>query len=175
MPWHLHQPNRPLFLTAAQARASIHQQDAIGWHQFSLGRLSKSFAEMQDTYLKSLNKQQTGLRWTQALIQKLWDIAWDLWEFRNQIKNNTITPQHQWALKKVGLLLKHEQTLGITGLRRKDIHLINTIDSTLLKPLAIQQRRLDTIKLARMAGLAFTTTQDAALIAQQTRFRRFFI
>jgi hypothetical protein len=31
---------------------------------------------------------RTGKRWTVALITKLWDIAWDLWEHRNGILHN---------------------------------------------------------------------------------------
>ena len=29
--------------------------------------------------------QKSSHRWTTALIQKLWDVAWDLWEYRNGI------------------------------------------------------------------------------------------
>ena len=70
---------------------TITDQDAIGWYQFILGRVGRSFAETQHEHLQSIFKKRTGLRWVQALINKLWDVSWDMWAHRNGIKHNTVT------------------------------------------------------------------------------------
>jgi hypothetical protein len=54
-----------------------------------------------------------------------------MWEHRNGIKNNTITPQKRRELDEIGLLLKEQQMIGITGIRQKDAHYIHMIDNTL--------------------------------------------
>ena len=152
----------------------IHQQDIIGWDQFFLGWLTAFFVETQDTYLRLLDKSQMGLRWTHTLINKLWEVLWDLWEFRNGINNNVITPQHQWDLDEVGDQLWQQQTVGIEGLSQKDVHLINMINCTLIKLLRIQLWWLNTIWMTQAAGMAMAMNQDPQLIVQQTCFWQYF-
>jgi hypothetical protein len=139
-----------------------------------LGRIGTNFAAAQDAYLRSLLKKRTGLRWTQALINKLWDTAWDMWQFRNGIKHNTITPQIQRELNEVGDLLRQQLIIGTTGVRPRDAYLINSIDRTLTKPLYVQQRCLDCIKLARTEYALAQATVHPQLVAQQMMFRNFF-
>jgi hypothetical protein len=40
-----------------------------------------------------LGRRNTGKRWATALVVKLLEIAWDLWDHRNQIKFNLETAQ----------------------------------------------------------------------------------
>jgi hypothetical protein len=63
-------------------------QDDIGWDFVLEGCLSSQWAEHQSLYLQSLGKKTSGYRWLTALIRKLWDIAWDLWEHRNGIEHH---------------------------------------------------------------------------------------
>ena len=37
----------------------------------------------QSTYYRMISSQRSGLHWTVAIITKLWDVTWDLWEQRN--------------------------------------------------------------------------------------------
>jgi hypothetical protein len=72
-------------------KAAVAEQDKIGWYNLLLGRLSKKWTDAQQKYLKSIDKRNTGKRWTIAIISKLWDIAWDMWEHRNHITHNSPT------------------------------------------------------------------------------------
>ncbi len=44
---------------------------------------------MQNRYYEWLGGRRSGLRWLTALIQKLWDIAWDMWDIGNRVLHET--------------------------------------------------------------------------------------
>ena len=115
-----------------------------------------------------------GLRWVIALVIKLWQVSWNLWEYRNGIEQNTITPQVQWKLEEIAILLKQQEGLGVKGLRTKDHHLIASIPSTWTKPLKAQQRLLETLVLTREAALVERLAQTALLERRRRRFKSYF-
>ena len=79
----------------------LNKQDAIGWEAAFRGCWSCGWAEAQDQHFKSLQSKKSGRRWLAALITKLWQVAWDMWEHRNGI----LTDQEQGQLAQ---LLKRE-------------------------------------------------------------------
>jgi hypothetical protein len=64
---------------------ALSSQGSIGWRRFFEGWLSIEWALTQQAYYSLIRSRRTGKRWVVSLIQKLWDIAWDLWEHRNGI------------------------------------------------------------------------------------------
>ena len=58
-------------------------QDEIGWEPFLLGFWALHWQSVQQEYLLSIGSKVSIRRWLSAVIQKLWDIAWDLWSHRN--------------------------------------------------------------------------------------------
>ena len=66
----------------------FNSQKQIGWRPLLGGCLSLEWAKVQGTYFKWL-RVKTGKRWVAALIQKLWDVAWDQWENRNEALHDT--------------------------------------------------------------------------------------
>jgi hypothetical protein len=54
------------------------------------GTKSTKWMDAQQKHLKSIGKQTTGKRWTIAIVSKLWDIAWDMWQHRNHVTHNTL-------------------------------------------------------------------------------------
>jgi len=72
----------------------LKQQCIIGWHRFFEGWLSSQWEVVQQHYYSVIKSNKTGKRWVSAIIQKLWDTAWDLWEHRNGVlhkKENFVT------------------------------------------------------------------------------------
>jgi hypothetical protein len=72
----------------------FNEQCRIGWRRFFEGWLSTSWEALQQQFNTVTKSNRTGKRWVSALIQKIWDIAWDLWEHRNGIlheKENVVT------------------------------------------------------------------------------------
>ena len=68
----------------------IHQavikQDTIGWRAAFEGRWTVHIAQVQQRHYHNKRSSRTGKRWLTELIKKQWSIAWDLWEFRNGVK-----------------------------------------------------------------------------------------
>jgi hypothetical protein len=64
-------------------------QDLIGWDYFIEGFIPATWIESQTQHFLSLNRLESGKRWASALIRKMWNIAWDLWEHRNSITHMT--------------------------------------------------------------------------------------
>lgn len=64
------------------------RQSLIGWDFLIEGWLSKEWRSRQQNFL-SLNKNKSSVkRWVSALILKLWEVAWDLWEHRNGVEHS---------------------------------------------------------------------------------------
>jgi hypothetical protein len=73
---------------------AVYSQDAIGWLvSFLLGRLSRTWSDVQARYLESIHRRTTGRRWTIAVLEKLWDVSWDMWEHRNGIAHDPSHPR----------------------------------------------------------------------------------
>jgi hypothetical protein len=51
----------------------------IGWDEFMFGDISILWQEIQARYFREIGKENSGLRWTSALIQKIWQVTWDQW------------------------------------------------------------------------------------------------
>jgi hypothetical protein len=67
----------------------LHDQQTIGWRRFFKGWFAYSWAEMQQRYYNLLWSSRTGRRWASAIVLKLCNIAWDMWEHRNGILHET--------------------------------------------------------------------------------------
>lgn len=74
-------------LRITDPRPLIIQQCDIGWDCFIEGIIGMHWGKQQQIYFQSINSRRSGLRWTIALIKKLWNIAWDLWSHRNGIEH----------------------------------------------------------------------------------------
>jgi hypothetical protein len=72
-------------------REVVLKQDEIGWQSLLEGRPALGWSEVQGRFLQRINSRKSGLRWLTALIQKLWDIAWDMWDNRNRVLHDTET------------------------------------------------------------------------------------
>jgi hypothetical protein len=62
-------------------------QDIIGWNYVVEGWISIEWRQRQAHYFTANNKRNSVRRWVSALILKIWEIAWDLWEHRNGIEH----------------------------------------------------------------------------------------
>ncbi len=120
------------------------------------------------TYKHSIikpNIHSIGKRWTTALIRKLWDVAWDLWEFRNAVYHkqcNLSLHEDTIALDQKVRELTH--TLALTGLLSKDKHLETIpIDRLLGLP------RLRKVEWLLKANLALTRAKQRYFESRRSR------
>jgi hypothetical protein len=112
----------------------VRNQNQIGWQRFIEGWLTKDWAAIQQQYYELIRPHRTGRRWAMALIKKLWETAWDLWEHRNDIFHE----QENIVTRIMGAHLNHQvarlhRHLLQLPLRHNDHHLLSLKLSTLLR------------------------------------------
>jgi hypothetical protein len=140
---------------SAKLRAALIEQESIGWFPFMMGLHTTKFAEIQHHYYLSLDRQNTGLRWTTALITKLFDVAWDMWDQRNKVLKST--PHELFQIDQVraaDATIEAEFKKGKTTLLGKDRHLLRFKRKVKALPLAQKQLWISTVTVARAAHRA---------------------
>ena len=111
-----------------------------------------------------------GHRWTASLIQKLWDISWDLWEHRFGIvhaKENEATFHHMPAVDQE---IRTQFNRGPNGLHQRDHHLFQGNVQDILDALIFyRQRWLHRVETARdRAARRLVTTYSVERQALQS-------
>jgi hypothetical protein len=89
MEWKTRTPRKALRPMEHDLQELQDAQDDIGWDKFMFGNISVLWQEIQAQYFREIGKQNSGLWCTSALIQKIWQVAWDKWEHRNAILYNS--------------------------------------------------------------------------------------
>jgi hypothetical protein len=80
-----HQGEEKIYNRRFVAEQAADLQSNIGWKHFFEGRQIRQWRTLQEEYFRRKSICTSGKRWSRAIILKLWDIAWDLWEHRNGI------------------------------------------------------------------------------------------
>jgi len=62
----------------------INDQESIGRQFIWDGWLSMEWRQYQDQVWKQAWSRQSSKHWASEIIKKLWNIAWDMWEQRNE-------------------------------------------------------------------------------------------
>jgi hypothetical protein len=139
---------------------AIAAQDLIGWLAFFEGCIAIEWAGVQEAHFIWLGRRNTGKRWATSLVVKLWEIAWDLWDHRNQVKHNLETAQDLARRDSILIQVRSEYSFGRAGLPRRDwrlfkrplLSLLDTslhyLDAWLLRVTTArlrQSRRVETI------------------------------
>jgi hypothetical protein len=66
-------------------KQALQQQSRIGWRNLIEGFPAKKWTEAQAQHYIWTKSRRTGRRWAAALVKKLADTAWDMWEHRNSV------------------------------------------------------------------------------------------
>ena len=67
-------------------------QSSLGWNNFFTGRPANSWADAQDSFLRTLPQcYKTGKRWLTQLLLHFQAMSWDFWEARNGILHHAST------------------------------------------------------------------------------------
>jgi hypothetical protein len=139
-------------------------QDDIGWDKFVFDNISVLWQEILVQYFREIGKQTSGLRWTSALIQKIWQVAWDQWEHRNAILHNYENLVTQAESVMIAYRVQMELETGIQGLLQGDRYLLDdhrveksskwTVDSQVswIDTVA-EARHAYTVSITRLRGI----------------------
>jgi hypothetical protein len=112
----------------------LQEQQQIGWDRFFEGWWSEKWASIQQQYYNLGKSTRTGRRWATAIVTKLWNIAWDLWEHRNGIlheEENLITQSMTVQLN--ARVSRVYNDLSSRALRQYDRYLVHQSLYTLLR------------------------------------------
>jgi hypothetical protein len=164
MEWKTNTPKKALRTMEHDLQELQDVQDDIGWDKFMFGNISVLCQEIQVQYFQEIGKQNSGLRWTSALIQNIWQVAWDQWEHRNVILHNYDNLVTQEEAVMIASLVQMELETGIQGLLQGNRYLFDdhrvaksakwTVDSQVswLDTVA-EARQSYTVSLTRLRGL----------------------
>ena len=170
--WHDNVPPAPFnFMGRPNLRAAILAQDDIGWHPFLLGMVSTKLADVQSTYYLQRKRRNTGLRWLVALIKKLWDISWDMWQQRNDINHNTMTPRKILEMEDLHAEVHAQFERGTEGMLPSDHHWMQDKNKILTLPMDRLKLWLQSVRLARNSSVHVARARLAARQGEQQLLR----
>ena len=151
------------FLGLAEA---VRAQDELGWTAAFEGRWSSQWIVIQDRHFANNNLRQTGRRWLTALIKKLWEVAWDLWEHRNGIHQDNLEAAQRRTNQ---ALIREEYIKGAAGLEGFDRCLFHKpLEDRLSAPLMSQNAWVRRIQAARIRA-EYNETSRAARALENLR------
>jgi hypothetical protein len=111
---------------------AIAAQDRIGWLAFFEGCIAVEWAGVQEAHFLWLGRRNAGKRWATSLVVKLLEVAWDLWDHRNQVKKHLETTQDIARREATMLAARSEHAFGRSGLPRRDWRLFKRPLSSIL-------------------------------------------
>ena len=151
-------------------RTCVQHQDIIGWKNLLEGIPAKSWQLAQAAYYNSISSPRHSKRWIMSLLTLLHNMAWDMWDHRNDVfhrKDKALLHQH---LSKLRLEIMYEYSLGSASLPRQDHkHFHLPLFSILSKPLDYQQRWLLNLQAARDRQLIRDQQQRSDIQRSQQR------
>jgi hypothetical protein len=138
---------QPLELSDPELYQLLLKQDAIGWRACIDGLLVNEWAAVQASYFEMLESRRSGKRWAGALIKKLWDTAWDMWDHRNRVvhdqESGVRAIELRWAIR-----LQFQ--LGAQGVTLQARRLFQGgVQKVLRYPIEVQEAWVCQIKAAR--------------------------
>ena len=129
-------------------------QDAIGWRNFTEGKLSKTFRRVQESHLASADTNLTVDSWMKGFVGKLLAMTHSQWIFRCISKHHHTQGSLVLASKKelVGEI-ERQLEMGVDAIAEEDRWMLE-IDMEELREstLAEQQYWLYAVEAARQAG-----------------------
>ena len=151
------QPRQPRSYLLGLQQAFVEQTD-IGWGAALEGRWSELWVEIQERHFRKLKKQRSGKRWLTTIIRKLWNIAWDLWQHRNDVQAER---QIEERRMKNAVNIRYEYGLGSTGLDQNDRRLFaKTMEEILTANIHYQDAWVRRITMARKRSATNTITRE---------------
>jgi len=135
--------------TAMTPGTPMHAQEAIEKKHIWDGWLSKEWREQQEQAWKRMRSQKSSQRWTSELIKKLWNVAWDMWEQRNNALHESNLNRETILEKDINNKIRKIYSVGIGQLARGGFRLMkHPLEHQLQLPLNTKQQWVESINAA---------------------------
>ena len=148
--------------TSPRLRKALEAQLKLGGWNTMMGRMSKQLTEWQANHFKQSKSRRSGHRWTVAIIKKLQEVAWDMWEHRNGVlKGNPDKHHRKHDLAEADAAIAKEWERGDQGLLNKDRFLFRNKETVTGGALEQKWTWLTSVSLARQAASADAATKGS--------------
>jgi hypothetical protein len=127
----------------------VRAQGQVGWRAFLEGGVLQEWAGKQQEYYTWLKKKNTGRRWTTNLIQKMWEISWDMWEHRNDELINPTSPASLREHLRLDNLIRAEYAQPRRLLVKDKRWFKRTHEVLATEPIEYKKQWLESVTLAR--------------------------
>ena len=107
-------------------------QTNIGWLKALMGLLAKNWSEVQNLHIQFLGSKTSGKIWISLLIRKIWDVAWEFWNFRNNTLHGPEGPRKLDIIDLINKGVTRHLEKGSIGLPTQFHFLFHTSIHTLL-------------------------------------------
>ena len=144
-------------------------QDQIGWEAFLFGFWSLQWKGVHLQYLQSLQSKISLRRWISEIIQKFWQVAWDLWDHRNAALHRNEENGRRSRLREE---ITSEFAKGCIGLPREIQRLFTSVDAVGSTPLVNQMMWVRRIQTARERAAARDLEGARPFAQERTGMRR---
>jgi hypothetical protein len=135
------------YISQAWMRSVFAGQSPLGWRNMLEGFLTVTWQTTQKTYFARLGSARSPKRWTIALIQKMWEVAWNMWEHRNGILHDK---EQSIILQSLNDTIREEFRKGGQGLPKEARALFSQgCGVVLAKPVEVRQQWVARLQLAR--------------------------
>lgn len=171
----------PINLSDPRYAQLIASQDVIGWYNFFMGLPSIHWRRVQALYYARIRSQRSSKKWLVALIRKQWQIAWDLWQIRNDAVHSIDQGE---AIIRCRAQIQNEYEVGCRNLPNNLKKLFRCpLETMLTKSLATQAMWLERIitgrfraaespEIAQLDQMRSTLARWIALIPSNSNHRR---
>jgi hypothetical protein len=166
--WSVGTSRQTFYRTPPHIRQALVHQDAIGWTNLLEGCMANGWTEAQDLYYRMIGSQRSGLRWTVAIIKKLWDVAWDLWEQRNGFLHDRAYQETLHNMAGIDAEIRFQFQQGHTHLPKRLQYIFEGNVEDLLNTSVLHwQQWLASITAARAMANERQTLQDQGMAASR--------
>jgi hypothetical protein len=158
--------------TPLHIRHLLEEQDTIGWTNMVEGCMAMGWTEAQELYLRMIGSKRSGLRWMVAIISKLWDIAWDLWEQRNGFLHDSAYREILHGMANVDAEIRYQFQQGSKNLPRRTQYLFEgDVEELLQTSIRSRQQWLVNVLAARRMANERQAQHDQEMAASRQLMR----
>jgi hypothetical protein len=170
--WSVGTVRRTFYQTPTHIKEALLHQDAIGWTNLLEGCMDAGWTEAQALYYKTIGSRRSGLRWTVAVIKKLWDVAWDLWEQRNGFLHDTEYHAILYNTASLDSEIRFHFQQGASNLPQRTQYLFEgSLSELLTTSVRHRQKWLKSVVAARAMANERQASQDRSLAASRQLMR----
>jgi hypothetical protein len=154
--------------THPRIQEALQDQDEIGWTNFLEGCVASEWTSVQDQYYKSISSRKSGRQWTIALIKKLFDVAWDLWEHCNGFAHGLEHVEEHYEMHEVDDEIRYQFGMGPAGLPPQYHYLFSGLCQDLLaKSISNRIRWANLVNSARLLGQSVRAKESSKMAASR--------